>query len=152
MKTFKTFCKRGMRGIGISIFAMNCVQCIVSLILHDGTFYAAPLKLIMSRGSELAAVVFQFVVNVIFGFIYGIAAGIWEHDTWGIVKQAAIHFAITCTAYLLAGWFCFWYERSIQGMLIGAVVFFVIYVIICLVIMSWQHVQLKKINKKISCK
>ena len=150
MKALKIFFKRGIRGIGISIFVMNCVQCAISLILHDGAFYAVPQKLIMARGSELDAGVFQFVVNALFGFVYGIATSIWEHGSWGIAKQVAIHFVLTCSMYLLAGWFCFWYEHTMHGVLMGALIFFGIYVIVWLVIMRWQHVQLKKINKKIS--
>lgn len=138
-----------MRGIGISVFAMHIAQFIVSFILHDGAFYVVPPELIAARGSEFAAVVFQFVVGVVFGCIYGMATAVWKYDTWGIAKQAAIHFAITCAAYLLAGWFCFWYEHSIRGMFIDIVIFFGIYVVIWSVIMCWQHVQLKKINKKI---
>lgn len=113
--------------IGLAISTM--ISIVISLIIHDGTYYPVVPELAIDFGTELNAVLIQAIFSMLYGAAFGGASVIWDTD-WSLLKMTVIHFIICSFATFPIAYLLKWMDHSIVGILQYFGIFFVIYVFI----------------------
>ena len=134
-----------MLGLTISV----TIAIAISLMIHDGKYYAVPPELISTCGNEISAVITQTILSLIYGAAWGGASWIWSIDHWSILRQTVTHFAICSAATFPVAYFTYWMPHNVKGILIYFGIFIVIYLIIWLSQYSSMKKRLQKINEKL---
>lgn len=133
---------------GLSIAMIITIA--ISLILHDGSYYAVPPELIRDCGNELNAVVLQAVLSLLYGAAWGGASWIWRIDRWSILRQTVTHLVICSAATFPIAYFADWMPHEVGGILIYFGIFFAIYLIIWLSQYSSMKKRVRQINDQLS--
>lgn len=136
--------KRGLLGFPLGIAIGYVITIVISVIWAEGYYSAVTPELMEIMGSEINAVILQTVLCGIIGSGFAMASVIWEIDSWSLIKQSGIYFAIASVVMLPIAYFTNWMEHSVTGILSYIGIFIAIF------IFSWliQYFVLKsKINK-----
>ena len=80
-----------------------------------------PPVLLEKTGSEAGALLAQMLVSGIYGAIPMAGVVIYEFDSWGLLKQAVVHYATYTAAFLLIGSFAGWVETPIDMVLMAGI-------------------------------
>ncbi|MGW8115329.1 DUF3021 domain-containing protein [Caproicibacterium sp. NSD3] len=134
-----------MLGLTIAVI----ITIVISVILHDGKYYAVPPELIGTCGNEINAVMIQTILSLFYGAAWGGASWIWSIDRWSILRQTITHLVICSAATLPVAYFAYWMPHNIRGILIYFGIFFVIYLIIWIFQYSSMKKRLQQINEKL---
>lgn len=140
---------RGLIGapLGLSISFITAI--IISAIAGDGKFYPVVPKLVTDFDSELSAVIFQSVISIIYGAVWGGASTIWETESWSLLKQTVIHLIICSLVTLPIAYCTHWMEHNILGIVKYFSIFFGIYFLIWIFQYIPTKKQLRLINEKL---
>lgn len=130
-----------MISVGISIG--------ISIAIGDGVFYPVVPELTAQFGSELNAVMIQFIVTLLYGAMFGASSVIWEVESWGLLRQTLTHLGIVSVCTLPVAYFLQWMERSMGGILMYFGIFFAVYAIIWISVMISIRIKLMRINRKL---
>ena len=142
----KKIIARGFLGFPLGIAIGFIITVMISVCIGDGSFYPVRPELIKSLGSELGAVIFQTVLCGIMGSGFAIASVIWEIDSWSLVKQSGIYFAVACIIMLPIAYAANWMEHSVRGIIFYAGIFVAIFIIVWVIqYLVWKN-KIKKIN------
>lgn len=115
-------------GVSISTF----IAIVVSWILGDGNYYAVHPQLTQDMGSELAAVMAQTGVSLLYGAVCGGASVIWEREDWGITRQTVTHLVLCSLATFPAAYLMRWMGRDVLGVVSYFAIFLAIYAVVWL--------------------
>ena len=100
-------------------------------------------------GNELNAVILQTALCGIMGSGFAMASVIWEIDSWSLVKQSGIYFAIACAVMLPIAYIANWMQHSVSGVLSYIGIFIAIFVFVWLAqYFAWKS-KIKKMNDKV---
>ena len=146
----KEFIKRALRGFPQGVVIGYVIAICFSLSIGDGNYYACSSELIETFGSEMTAVVVQFVCSGILGAIFAGGTVVYEIDSWSIARQSAVYFLIGSLAMMPIGYLMNWMERSFWGFVLYFFVFVVIWLICWLVNYIFWRLRIKKLNNKVS--
>lgn len=135
-----------MLGLTIAVI----ITIVISVILHDGKYYAVPPEMISAYGNEINAVIIQTILSLLYGAAWGGASWIWSIDCWSILRQTITHLAICSAATFPVAYFSYWMPHNVRSILTYFVIFFVIYLIIWLSQYSSMKRRLKQINEKLN--
>lgn len=128
--------------LGISISTVIAI--VVSAMLGDGTYYAVHPQLIQDMGSELAAVVLQTGVSVLYGAAWGGASLIWEREDWSLTRQTLTHLVICSLATFPVAYVMRWMGRDVMGV----VSYFAIFLAVYAGVWGFQFARMKR---RIAC-
>lgn len=117
-------------GAGLGITLSFLITLAISVGMGTGEYYACPHELIDTYGSELAGVEIQTLISAVYGATCVLAARIWSIESWSLVRQSAVFFAILCTVGMLCGYYGYWMEHTITGALSYLLIFVAIFAII----------------------
>ena len=136
-------------GAALGLTIAVIITIVISVILHDGKYYAVSPELISTCGNEINAVMVQTILSLFYGAAWGGASWIWSIDRWSILRQTITHFVICSAATLPVGYFAYWMHHNVKGILIYFGIFFVIYLIIWISQYSSMKRRLQQINEKL---
>ncbi|MEA4911098.1 MAG: DUF3021 domain-containing protein [Oscillospiraceae bacterium] len=145
----KKLIQRGLLGFPLGIAIGYVITVIISAVVADGSFYPVTPELMAAVGNELNAVILQTVLCGIMGSGFAMASVIWEIDSWSLVKQSGIYFAIACAVMLPIAYIANWMQHSVSGMLSYIGIFIAIFVFVWLAqYFAWKN-KIKKMNDKV---
>lgn len=121
----------------------------ISIAIGDGVFYPIVPALATQFGSELNAVIVQFIVTLLYGAMFGASSVLWEVESWGLLRQTITHLGVVSICTLPVAYFLQWMERSVVGLMKYFGIFFAIYAIIWLSVMISIRIKLMRINRKL---
>ena len=150
--TFKKAMLRGALGFPLGVFISTTITVLISVFAKGwggGYYSAATPLLIKTMGSELNAVVLQYILSGVLGFAFAAGSAIWEVEKWSITKQTVFHFAITSVAMFPIAYICHWVGHNVLSIVIYFAIFLSFYLIMWIVMYSYWKKQLNGLNKKI---
>lgn len=148
----KKIIKRGIIGIPLGIALGYVITIMISICSADGLYHAVEPQLVETMGNELNAIILQAVLCGIMGMGFAMASVIWEIDSWDIVKQSGIYFAIACFIMFPIAFFIHWMSHSIWGIISYVGIFISIFVFTWIFqYIVWKK-KIVKINEEMSSK
>lgn len=141
---------RGLVGFPIGISIYYVITIIFSLIYGNGYYYPCNPNLIISVGSEINAVLVQFLLCGILGFGFSATSIIWNFESWSLIKQTSIYFSIISLLMFPIAYISHWMEHSIKGFLLYFSVFILIFIIIWLITYLIIKNNVKKMNNQLN--
>lgn len=123
---------RSLLGAFAGVSISTIVAIVVSWILGDGNYYAVHPQLTQDMGSELAAVMAQTGVSLLYGAVWGGASVIWEREDWGITRQTVTHLVLCSLATFPAAYLMRWMGRDVLGVVSYFAIFLAIYAVVWL--------------------
>ena len=106
---------------------------------------ALPPTLLAACGSESGALLAQMMISGLYGAIPMAGVVIYDLDSWGLLKQAVVHYASYTAAFMLFGLMAGWVETP-ADMALMAGIFLVGHCIIWLVMYARYKAQAKELN------
>lgn len=142
----KQLIQRGLLGFPLGIALGYIITILISAIWAKGYYSAATPQFIEMMGNEINAVILQAVFCGIMGSGFAMASVIWEMDSWSLVKQSGIYFAIACVIMFPIAYVTNWMQHSIRGILLYIAIFIVIFIAAWLFqYVSWKR-KIQKMN------
>lgn len=132
--------------IGLAISTIISVA--ISLSIGDGSYYPVVPELIRDCGGEMKAMLVETVCSLIYGAAWAGASVIWEKESWSLLKQTTVHFAICSAATFPIAYFTRWMPRSASGVLLYFGIFIAIYAAIWLSQYASIKKRIAQINEK----
>ncbi|MEI6101053.1 MAG: DUF3021 domain-containing protein [Eubacteriales bacterium] len=140
---------RALLGFPLGVFIGYGITIWISAILGDGTFHPVVPALIKECGSEMGAVVLQFVLSGVMGASFAAASCVFECESWSILKQSLIHCAILSATLFPIAYFTYWMPRSAVGIISYFAIFFGLYIVIWIIqYFAWKK-KIVAMNKKL---
>jgi len=147
----KALC-RALIGFPLGVFLGNAITVMISLIQNDGKYYAVVPSLVDQMGSELNAVVLQFILSGILGAGFAGFSVVWENDEWSILKRTLVHLLGTSLTFLPVAYVNHWMEPTPGGVLAYMAIWFGIYLVIWLAqYLFWKN-KVQQINQRLQSK
>lgn len=140
---------RGIIGFPVGISIGYAITIVLSLVWADGHYSPVVPAIGRSCGSEINAVVLQFILCGIMGFVFAAMSVIWESDKLNLAAQSAINFVVSVCTMIPIAYVCFWMEHLVSGILNYVAIFAAIYASVWVIIYLGYRFNLNKINKKI---
>ena len=146
----KEIIKRGLLGFMIGVFVGETILILESINAADGNFYAVSTYLTSNAGSELGAVIVQYLITGILGLTFSAGSIIFEIDRWSLLLQTVVHFAVTSVIMYISGFFCGWFPHTVSSTVIWFVMFIIIYVIFWLSFYNYFKKKTREINESLN--
>ena len=146
----KELWKRGVRGFPAGVFIGYLITVVISIGIADGTYYPAAPQLIDKVGSEIHAVVLQFLLCGLVGTGFAMASVIWKIDRWSIVKQSAVYYGIICVIMMPVAYGANWMQHSVRGILSYFGVFSAVFLLSWIAQYVAWRMRVKRINDSLS--
>ncbi len=145
----KKIVARGALGIPFGITIGYLITIISSLKWGQGYYAPCAPELVDMMGGEIQAVLLQTGLCAVLGIVCAGGSVIWEVETWSIVKQTGLYFAIIWAAMMPTAYFLYWMERSLIGFSAYFAVFVGIFILMWLsqYLVNRQHIR--AINAKL---
>ena len=137
--------KLGMLGLlmGMVVGAFIVIAC--GFAFRNGSLYLPP-ALLAATGSEAGALLAQMLLSGLYGIVPMAGVVIYDIDSWGLLKQAIVHYASYTAAFLLIGSFVGWVEGPAEmGLMAG--IFLVCHCIIWFIMYSRYKAETKELNE-----
>ena len=106
-----------------------------------------PERLLKMTGSEAGALLAQMLVSGAFGIIPMAGTLLYELDSWGLLKQAMVHYASYTVAFICFGTAFGWVEPTLDDIGIMAGIFAVCHCIIWLIMYNRYRSEVKRLNE-----
>lgn len=141
--------KYGVFGLPLGVTIGHVISILISLRWGQGYYSPCVPEMAEVMGSEIGAVILQTVLCALLGAAFGATSVIWQNDTWSIMKQTGIYYAIDSAVMMLVAYLCYWMEHSLRGFLSYFVIFTAVFVLIWLIQYMRVRHDLKKINSRL---
>jgi len=107
---------------------------------------------IASAGSELNAVVLQYLLSGLLGAAFAASSVVWENEGWSLMKRTVVHLISISLAMLPIAYLAHWMEHTVMGIVTYFLIFTGIYVIIWAIqYMLWRR-KVNDINQRLQRK
>ena len=97
------------------------VLIVISIGLACGGSLVLPPVLLAATGSESGALLAHMLLSGVFGFVPWAGIVIYEMDSWGLLKQAAVHYASYTAAFAIVGFAAGWIETPADIALVAGI-------------------------------
>ncbi len=141
--------RRALIGMPIGLLISTVITIIISLCKGDGHYYAVVPALIEDCGSEINAVLIQFICSLLYGAVFAGATVIWETD-WSLTKMTVVHLLVISIAWLPIAWLMRWMKHTVGGVFFYFGLFLLVYAIIWISQYSRMKKQISEINKRMN--
>ncbi len=145
----KKIIMRGVMGFPLGVTIGYFITIFLSLIFGEGYYSPCVPALIEAVGNESRAVLVQALLCGLLGVGCGASSVIWEIESWGIVKQTGIYFAILSGIMLPVAYFSYWMAHSVAGVLQYFGIFFLIFCVIWVIQFAVWKRELRRINAQL---
>lgn len=149
MKFFTKAVLRGIMGFPIGVTIGYAITIFASLAVGGGSYSPVVPEMAAMCGSEIAAVVLQFILCGIMGMVFAAMSVIWESERLNLAAQSAINFALSVCTMIPIAYVCYWMDHSLEGVLSYIGIFMGIYASIWVVMYLMYRSNVNKINNKI---
>ena len=122
------------------------VLIVVSVGFARGGALALPAALLAATGSESGALLAHMLISGLYGFVPFAGVVFYEIDSWGLLKQAAVHYASYTVAFMLIGSAAGWME-TLADMALMAGIFLVGHCIIWLIMYARYKAATEELNE-----
>ena len=143
---------RGLLGAPLGIFLGYTITILISLFLKDRSYYPVVSQLTQVAGSEINAVVLQYVLSAVLGFASAFGSAVFQIEEWSITKQTIIHFFLITAAMFPIAYLTYWMRHTLFGILSYVGIFAALYIIIWLIQMYFWKKRIEGINQKLQGK
>ena len=106
-----------------------------------------PEALLATTGSEAGALLAQMLISGVFGVIPMAGVIFYDFDSWGLLKQAVVHYATYTAAFLLIGVGVGWVDPTFADIGLVAGIFLVCHCIIWLIMYARYKAEAKELNE-----
>ena len=137
---------RGLLGFPFGVFIGYTITVFTSIAFGNGRYSAVVPSMTEQLGSEINAVIVQYVLCGLMGFAFAAMSAIWENDKLSLAAQSGINFVLSVMTVLPIAYICNWMEHSVSGLLSYLAIFAGIYASIWVVMFSVYKAKIKKIN------
>lgn len=145
----KKLIMRALLGFPLGIAIGYVITVIISICIGDGLFHPVTPELLETMGNEMNAVILQTALCGIMGTCFAMASIIWEIDSWSLVKQSGIFFAVICVVMFPISYFAGWMPHSTAGVLLYVGIFIAIFVLVWISqYLAWNS-KIKKMNDSV---
>ncbi len=145
----KKFFGRLCLGFPLGISIGFVITIFISIGLGDGMYYPCTPQLLEKMETPLHAVILQTVLCGILGAISCAGSVVWQLDSWSILKQSGVYFAILSAAMLPMAYALYWMEHSFAGAVSYFLVFLMIFIFVWITQYIILKIRLKKVNRKL---
>ena len=90
-------------GFGFLLGMVVGVFIIIGMSFGAGGSIVVPHKLLALTGSEAGALLAHVLISGLYGAIPWAGITFYEMDSWGLLKQAVVHYASYTAAFLILG-------------------------------------------------
>lgn len=123
------------------------VVIVIAISFADGGgSLVLPSVLLAKTGSEAGALLVQMLISGVYGAIPMAGVIIYDFDSWGLLKQAVVHYVTYTAAFLLIGSFAGWVETPAEAALMAGI-FLVCHCIIWLVMYARCKAATDELNE-----
>lgn len=133
-------------GFGFLLGMVAGVFIVIGMSFAAGGSIALPDKLLVMMGSEAGALLAQVLISGLFGAIPWAGITFYEMDSWGLLKQAVVHYASYTVAFLILGYAAGWVETP-ADMAFVAGIFAVGHAIIWAIMYTRYKAEAKELNE-----
>ena len=109
-----------------------------------------PSKLLAITGTEAGALLAHVLISGAFGIVPMVGTLLYELDSWGLLKQAVVHFASYTIAFICLGLAFGWVEPTLADIGTTTGVFAVCHCIIWLIMYNRYRSEVKQLNELLS--
>ena len=147
--TWKKALLRGLMGAPIGVTISYAITIVTALAFGGGRFSPVVPAMVEAMGSEINAVMLQFGLPFLMGFVFAMASCIWEVERWGILLQTLLHFCTIAPVTLFIAWVCHWSDYTLGGLWGYFGIFTVIYTAIYLAETLNARAKIRRANQKL---
>lgn len=137
---------RGLIGFPIGVTIGYAITIAFSLAFGKGNYSPVVPSMAEQFGSQISAVLVQFILCGIMGVVFAAMSVIWENDRLNLAAQTGINFVLSVCTMIPIAYVCHWMEHSLEGILEYAAVFAGIYTSIWIAMYSVYRANINKIN------
>lgn len=144
--------QRALVGFPLGVFIGYTITVIIALGWGKGQFYPAEPSLITSMGSEMNAVVLQYILSGLLGMGFAASSLVWENENWSLLTRTLAHLGISSVLMFPIAWLTHWMEHSLAGVASYILVFIGFYALIWLAQwFAWMR-KIRDINRRLQRK
>ena len=107
--------------IGFLLGMVVGVLILVSIGFAHGGSLVLPPTLLAMTGSEAGALLAHMLLSGVFGFVPWAGVVFYEIDSWGLLKQAVVHYASYTVAFMVVGFVAGWVETPADMALMAGI-------------------------------
>ncbi len=133
-------------GFGFLLGMIVGVFIVIGMSFGAGGSIVVPHKLIALTGNEAGALLAQVLISGAYGAIPMAGVTFYELDSWGLLKQAVVHYASYTAAFMLFGYAAGWVENASE-MAFVAGIFAVGHAIIWTIMYIRYRAETKELNE-----
>ena len=133
-------------GFGFLLGMVVGVFIIIGMSFGAGGSIVVPHKLLALTGSEAGALLAHVLISGLYGAIPWAGITFYEMDSWGLLKQAVVHYASYTAAFLILGYAAGWVETP-ADMAFVAGIFAVGHAIIWAIMYTRYKAEAKELNE-----
>ena len=123
---------RLLLGFPLGVFLGYTITVAISLIEGGGEYLPVAAELSREAGSELNAVLLQYLLSGVLGAAAAAGSAVWEMEKWSVTRMTVTHFLILSLSMLPIAWFSRWMEHSAAGFFRYFAIFVGVYAVIWL--------------------
>ena len=133
-------------GFGFLLGMIVGVFIVIGMSFGAGGSIVVPHKLLVLTGSEAGALLAQVLISGAYGAIPMAGVTFYDLDSWGLLKQAVVHYLSYMVAFLLFGYMAGWVETP-ADMAFVAALFAVSHAIIWTIMYMRYKAETKELNE-----
>lgn len=135
-----------MAGIGFLAGALVGVFIVVAKGFADGGRIVLPSTLLAATGSEAGALLAHVLLSGVYGTIPMAGTVLYDLDSWGLLKQAVVHYATYTIAFMIVGICAGWIEPTLSDIGLMAGIFAVCHTIIWFIMYTRYKAEAEQLS------
>lgn len=129
---WKKVLARAALGFPAGVFLSYTITVIISMTLGTGEYLPVAHELSREMGSQLNAVMVQYLLAGLLGAATAAGSLAWEMERWSVTRMTVVHFLVLIFSMMPIAWFSHWMDRSASSVLSYLGIFVGVYVVIWL--------------------
>ena len=138
--------KRAACGFVLGMVVGALMVIAISFASGNGSL-VLPAKLLKMTGSEAGALLAHMLVSGAYGAIPMAGTLLYELDSWGLLKQAVVHYASYTAAFMCFGIAFGWIDPTLADTGVMAGIFAVCHCIIWLIMYNRYRSEVRRLNE-----
>lgn len=143
---------RALLGFPLGVFTGFTITVVISLFFATGRYLSAEPTLVASNGSELNAVVLQYLLSGVLGAGFAAGSLIWENERWSLLQRTLLHLGLSSLLMLPIAYWAHWMPHTLAGFAIYFLIFAGFYLVIWVAqYIAWMR-KVRDINQRLQNK
>ncbi len=135
-----------LAGFGFLLGMVVGVVIVIAMGFANGGSLVLPKPLLALTGSEAGALLAQMLLSGVFGAIPMAGVMFYEIDSWGLLKQAVVHYATYTAAFVVVGLCAGWIDPTPFDIGLMAGIFAVGHAIIWFIMYTRYKAEVGELN------